>query len=61
MSRYRFTVEFDLADPAEGQKYLDALSYNADPGQWGWPDLIDLDDDYTTVDWSTWNVVKVDA
>jgi hypothetical protein len=50
MSRYRFTVEFDI----------DETGFQ-DPGSWEWPELLDIDDDYTTTDWSTWNVVKVDA
>jgi hypothetical protein len=59
LTRYRFTVEFDLTDPADGGPYLDDLGYNANPGKWHWPDLIELDDDFTTVDWSTWNVEEV--
>jgi hypothetical protein len=44
MSRYRFTVEFE-SDGGEGH-----------PGEWMWPELVDIDSHHTTADWSTWNV-----
>jgi len=54
MPRYRFTVEFDLdttdADPGD---------YQENPGKWEWPELMNIDDEYTKTDWSTWNVEEV--
>ena len=41
MSRYRFSVEFES---------------DQRPEKWDWPELLDIDDEGTQTDWSTWNL-----